>query len=104
MKPSALRTIPSVDKVLQLLGETGLPRPIVVDLVRRELKALRLHKSIPEAPVVVAGIHARLRDVGASRIRPLINGTGILVHTNFGRAPLGPGAIDALSTIGTNYS
>jgi hypothetical protein len=35
MKPSRLRAIPSVDKVLQALGDTGLPRPIVLDIVRR---------------------------------------------------------------------
>ncbi len=40
----------------------------------------------------------------ASRIRPLINGTGILIHTNFGRAPLGPAVIEALSSIGSNYN
>ena len=34
----------------------------------------------------------------------MINGTGILVHTNFGRAPLGPDVISALSTIGSNYN
>ena len=39
-----------------------------------------------------------------SRIRPVINGTGILVHTNFGRAPLSPEAISALSAIGSNYN
>ena len=48
MKPSRLRAIPSVDKVLQALGDTGLPRPIVVDVVRRELKALRAQKTIPD--------------------------------------------------------
>ena len=47
MKPSRLRAIPSVDKVLQALGDTGLPRPIVLDVVRRELQALRAQKTIP---------------------------------------------------------
>ncbi len=34
----------------------------------------------------------------------MINGTGILVHTNFGRAPLGPDVVSAISTIGSNYN
>jgi len=42
--------------------------------------------------------------VQVSRIRPVINGTGILVHTNFGRAPLSPEAISALLSIGSNYN
>ena len=105
MKASRLRAIPSVDKVLQALGGTPLPRPIVVDVVRRELSALRVGKgTLPDLPGVLDGIRARLRDVNASRIQPVINGTGILVHTNFGRAPLAPDAIASLSAIGANYS
>jgi L-seryl-tRNA(Ser) seleniumtransferase len=96
--------IPSVDRLLQSVSDTGIPRPIVVDVVRGELKALRRRKSIPEIATIIAHIRSRLQDVKASRIRPVINGTGILVHTNFGRAPLGPGAVSALSAIGANYN
>ena len=101
---SRLRTIPSVDKVLQSVSDMGLPRPIVVDVVRCELKELRRQKSIPEVGTIIAHVRARLQDVQVSRIRPVINGTGILVHTNFGRAPLSPEAISALSAIGSNYN
>jgi L-seryl-tRNA(Ser) seleniumtransferase len=82
----------------------GIPRPIVVDVVRCELKELRRQKSIPDVGTIIAHVRATLRDVQASRIRPVINGTGILVHTNFGRAPLSAGAISALSVIGSNYN
>jgi L-seryl-tRNA(Ser) seleniumtransferase len=104
MKPSRLRAIPSVDKVLQALGDTGLPRPIVLDVVRRELQALRAQKTIPGLDAVVARLDAVVRDVRAARIQPVINGTGILVHTNFGRAPLGTDVIAAVSRIASNYS
>ena len=104
MKPSRLRAIPSVDKVLLALGDTGLPRPIVLDVVRRELRILRTQKTIPDLDAVVARIRAVVLDVRASRIQPVINGTGILVHTNFGRAPLGPDVVAALSRIASNYS
>ena len=104
MKPSRLRAIPSVDKVLQALGDTGLPRPIVLDIVRRELQALRAQKTIPAFEPLVARIGAVVRDVRAARIQPVINGTGILVHTNFGRAPLGADVIAAVSRIASNYS
>ena len=104
MKPSRLRAIPSVDKVLQALGDAGLPRPIVLDIVRRELQALRAEKMIPDLEAVVARIGAGVRDVRTSRIQPVINGTGILVHTNFGRAPLGADVIAAVSRIASNYS
>ena len=101
---SPLRAIPSVDRVLQSVGDTGLPRPIIVDVVRRELSALRSAKRTPDVDAAVARIRSILQDLRASRIRPVINGTGILVHTNFGRAPLGPDVISALSTVGSNYN
>ena len=104
MRASHLRAIPSVDKVLHSLGDTGLPGPVVVDAVRRSLKALRSKKAIPAAAAVVAGIRSSLASLRASRLTPVINGTGILVHTNLGRAPLGSDGIRALAAIGANYS
>ena len=104
MTSSRLRGIPSVDSILRALGDIGLPAPVVVDTVRRHLKALRLKQTIPAADVIVADIAAILRQLRACRLVPVINGTGILVHTNLGRAPLAPDAIRALSTIGANYS
>jgi L-seryl-tRNA(Ser) seleniumtransferase len=93
-----------VDRVLQSLGDVGLPRPLVVDAVRRELKALRAGKEIPDVPEILARVRSTLAALSASRIQPVINGTGILVHTNFGRAPLGAGATAAISAIGAHYS
>src|SRR4029453_17681915 len=40
----------------------------------------------------------------ASRLQQIINGTGIVIHTNFGRAPIAPEAIRALTEIGSGYS
>src|SRR6185312_7242765 len=100
MNVSRLRAIPSVERMVQALGDVGLPRAIVLDVVRRELRALRSQRVIPQTHDVVARMRVCLQDVAASRIRPVINGTGILVHTNFGRAPLGGDVIEALSTVG----
>jgi L-seryl-tRNA(Ser) seleniumtransferase len=105
MKSSPLRAIPSVDQVLRALGETGLPAPVVTDAVRRHLKALRARKKgVPPAAEVVDAVRSSLRGLRASRLTPVINATGVLVHTNLGRAPLGDGAIRALSSIGRSYS
>ena len=104
MKRSSLRTIPAVGKILLALGETGLPRPTVVAVVRRELAALRKQKKIPDFAAVLAHIRENLGALDASRIRVVINGTGILAHTNFGRAPLGPDVIETLSKIGSQYN
>ena len=104
MKTARLRAIPSVDKILQSLGETGLPAPLVVDAVRRHLQALRSKKRVPGADVIVAEMRSTLDRLRASRIAPVINATGVLVHTNLGRAPLGADTIRALTDIATNYS
>jgi L-seryl-tRNA(Ser) seleniumtransferase len=104
VKHSALRRIPSVEKLAQALGEIELPRPVVLDVVRRELAALRTQKSIPAFDIVLARVRAAVRDLGNSRLRPVINGTGILIHTNFGRAPLAPEAIERLVQISANYN
>src|SRR5207248_963651 len=42
-------------------------------------------------------------DLGRSKIQPLINSTGILVHTNLGRSPLGPAVVQTLTRIAANY-
>jgi L-seryl-tRNA(Ser) seleniumtransferase len=104
MTQSRLRAIPSVEKILQALGDSGLPRPIVLGVVRRELGKLRKQKSVPAFDAVVASVRNSLRELHVSRIRPLINATGILIHTNFGRAPLGTEAVSALTKIGSSYS
>ena len=99
-----LRSIPAVEKVLQKLGETNLPRPAVVAVVRRELAALRTAKTIPDFESVVAQIRSTLHALRSSRLQPLINGTGIIAHTNFGRSPLSCPVIEKLTAIAGSYN
>jgi L-seryl-tRNA(Ser) seleniumtransferase len=98
------REIPAVTKVLDALGDYDLPRPVVVDLVRRELATIRAKAEIPEFESIVASIRRSLENLRATRIRPVINGTGIVIHTNLGRAPLAPGAAPTLNEIASAYS
>src|SRR5260221_4490534 len=105
MKPSAaLRAIPAVEKILQALGDTGLPRPAVVALVRREVAALRRGKAVPDFQALITRIRRAIQELRTTRIQPLINGTGILIHTNLGRAPLGPAVVETLQSIAANYN
>jgi L-seryl-tRNA(Ser) seleniumtransferase len=104
VKTARFRAIPSVDKILQTLGDTGLPAPVVVHAVRRHLQALRSQKAVPNPDAIVAGIRSSLEQLRASRITPVINATGVLVHTNLGRAPLAAESIQALTSVGANYS
>src|SRR5688572_6479931 len=106
MKESPLRVLPSVDRVLRDLGPLDLPRPAVVAVVRRELAAVRagdLNGGVTSQGVV-ARIRQSLDDLRHSRIQPVINGTGIIIHTNFGRSPLGPGVLGAMAEVASNYN
>jgi L-seryl-tRNA(Ser) seleniumtransferase len=102
----SLRAIPQVEKVLQQLGDTGLPRPVVAAVVRRDLAELRKRaaKTNIAFDAVVGGIRSTLATLRAQRIQPVINGTGILVHTNFGRSPIGPRVLETLHEIGGSYN
>ena len=90
MKTQSLRAIPSVEKLLQSLGDAGVPRPAVIAIVRRELATFRKKGVVPEFDTVLGELRGKLAGFRHSRLQPLINGTGILVHTNLGRSPLGP--------------
>jgi L-seryl-tRNA(Ser) seleniumtransferase len=104
MKISALRSIPAVEKVLQSLGDVGLPRPAVLAIVRRELAAVRAQNTVPQFDSILSALRGRLAEFRRSRIQPVINGTGILVHTNLGRSPLGPAVVETLTAIAANYN
>ena len=104
VKSRARREIPAVNKVLEALGHYDLPRPMIVDLVRRELSKIRTKADIPDLESIVDLLRRSLGELHASRLQPIINGTGIVIHTNFGRAPLAPEAIRALNEIGPAYS
>jgi L-seryl-tRNA(Ser) seleniumtransferase len=100
----SLRDIPAVEKVVTELGRCDLPRAVIIALVRRELSAIRAGKSVPDFAAVMARVRAAIDDLWFSKIQPVINGTGIIIHTNFGRAPLGPDVLESLSAIAQNYS
>ncbi len=70
---------PSVDALARSLSDLGLPHPLLVDAARLAIAA-----GDPGSARGRAGILA------ATLLRPVINATGILLHTNLGRAPAGP--------------
>ena len=104
VKSSARRQIPAVGRILDALGQCDLPRPVVVDLIRRKLSQIRAAIDIPEFESIVADLRRSVDEFRASRLGPVINGTGIVIHTNFGRAPLASEAARALNEIGSGYS
>jgi len=104
VKARSRREIPAVSTILESLGSVDLPRPLVVDLVRRELAQLRRSKKIPESAAIVDLVRAAIEKLRASRVQPVINGTGIVVHTNLGRSPLPQGAGEVLRNVASAYN
>ncbi|MEY2410495.1 MAG: L-seryl-tRNA(Ser) seleniumtransferase [Verrucomicrobiota bacterium] len=102
--PTNLRAVPSVEKVLQALGEKDLPRAVVVEVIRKELGAMRRATRVPEFPGVLSAARLALDRLRRRRIQIVINGTGILIHTNLGRAPLGLAVQRTLDALAGNYN
>src|SRR5215218_4890709 len=103
-RSGSLRSIPSVDKVLRDLGETDVPRPAVVALVRRELAAIRAAGDAIDSGGAITRVRAALDGLRRARIQTVINGTGVVVHTNLGRSPLGSAVVGALASVAANYN
>lgn len=114
MTVSALRTLPSVDKLLaQSALATGcrdLPRSVVVAAARDTLDearaALRRAKNgaAPDADALAQDAAARARLASVPQLRRVLNGTGIVIHTNLGRAPLAERARRAVADVAEGYS
>jgi L-seryl-tRNA(Ser) seleniumtransferase len=99
------RALPAVDRVVDALD--GLPRELLVQCARESLAAARDHLarggSADEA-AVVADARARVDAVRADLLRPVVNATGVLLHTNLGRAPIGDDALAAAAEVASGYS
>src|SRR6266513_4822755 len=104
VKSRSRRAIPAVSKILDSLGPIDLPRPLIVDLVRQELAKLRRLREIPEFNAIVDLVRAAIEKFRASRIQPVINGTGVVIHTNLGRSPLPQGAGEVLRNVASSYN
>lgn len=87
-----LRQLPSVDETLAGLSHLlrEFPRPLVVAEVRRALEESRGAIAAGREPEPVEPrVERALRRLAAPSLENVINATGVVLHTNLGRAPLG---------------
>ena len=108
----SLRALPSVDQLLQdpqtkrLIEEYG--RVMTLEAVRESLEEIRAGhpygKELPSAGKILDMARERLMEWITPSLMPVINATGVVLHTNLGRAPLSAEAANALQWAGAGYS
>jgi L-seryl-tRNA(Ser) seleniumtransferase len=115
-KSELLRQIPSVDELLRqprmakLAGR--IPRELLVEVTREVLSSVRAEITGEKGVSVIPIVPSDLEDVIAREVerilsrtlQPVINATGVILHTNLGRAPLSPGILDELRQTAIHYS
>jgi len=108
-RPDARRRLPSVNTLLELSGVRTFmeraPRASVVEAVRAAIEAARVSDGAPRDEAAwLAAVAGELSRIVRPSLRPVINATGVVLHTNLGRAPLADAAIDAMVAVARGYS
>ncbi|UQZ88946.1 L-seryl-tRNA(Sec) selenium transferase [Deltaproteobacteria bacterium Smac51] len=109
-----LKAIPKVDLVLEAAtaepGLAALPRHILVESIRRALEKIRAGildgrlTSVPGQAQLLADIAAEAKAEQLFSLRPVINATGVVLHTNLGRAVLSAEAAAHAAAVASSYS
>ncbi|HAB29308.1 MAG TPA: L-seryl-tRNA(Sec) selenium transferase [Gemmatimonadetes bacterium] len=119
----ARRLIPSLERLLESDAFAGIleahPRGLVVQHLRTELGRVRrelndgkgsvvdpgaLPRDVEDPQLYAVGVEERLRVSATPSLRSVINGTGVILHTNLGRAPLADSALDAMASVARGYA
>jgi L-seryl-tRNA(Ser) seleniumtransferase len=114
MTNELLRKIPKVDDVLKHKDWKRLAREYSEDIAKEALREcldeLRLNikegkaASVPPVSDIVGAAQKRVALITAPRLKRVINGTGVIIHTNLGRSLLAKKAIDAIVNAASYYT
>jgi L-seryl-tRNA(Ser) seleniumtransferase len=109
---SELRQLPAVDQLLQtrqaaeLISTYG--HPLTLEAIRLVLDELREHiqqgETLPQRPAILQLAQQKLETWLEPSFVPVINATGVILHTNLGRAPLSQAAVQAVMGVSAGYS
>lgn len=111
---SSLRALPSVDRLLRDPAAAQLieryPRRLVTEAMREVLDAVRSSArsraaaELPGPSDLIRRVSERLSAISLARLRPVVNATGVVLHTNLGRACLAPEAVAAVAAVAAQSS
>jgi L-seryl-tRNA(Ser) seleniumtransferase len=107
-----LRSLPSVDQILgeeQVLEMISLyGRPVVLESIRQSLDEVRQNaatlSALPEKEELIKRADGLCRGWFSPAFKAVINASGVILHTNLGRAPLCPSALEAIRSVSEGYS
>lgn len=112
-----LRNLPKIDELMLFLERRGLfrqiPREFVreacraaVEDLRRRILAMDAEEvfAMPDLNAVAEGVQKRIGDLASPRLKQVINATGVILHTNLGRAPLSREAVRRVAEVAGGYS
>jgi len=108
----ALRALPSVDRLVGLAqaepAVAAAPRALQVTAAREVIEAARTAAAVGQGVPPLEELAARAAALVARGttlpLRRVINATGVIIHTNLGRAPLARDALDAIANVARGYS
>ena len=109
---AGLRALPSVEQLLQTDAAKGLiatyGRPLTLEAVRNALDAVRTRfpeeATVPGQEELLHRVEQSLQTWTAPTLQSVINATGVILHTNLGRAPLSRAAMQAAQAVSAGYS
>src|SRR6516165_5965459 len=111
-RAAEVRKIPKADRLLATAAEAGLVARLghapVMEAVRAALDGVRERvlagEPCPAQAALEAELLRRLGEAARGSLRRVINATGVVIHTNLGRAPLSEDALAAMRAVGEGYS
>ena len=109
---SDLRSLPSVEQLLQTPQVKDLSaaygRPLALEALRLVLEEARARfpdeGSVPALEALLVQTRELLEEWNAPTLLPVINASGVILHTNLGRAPLSDAALQAATAVSKGYS
>ncbi len=117
-RKAMLKKLPKIDEVILLLEKQNIyalaPRNIVKETCRTVVQNLRdkivearkkgLAEVSSDTASVAREVEKLIRGLYRYNLRRLVNATGVILHTNLGRAPLCPEALQRILEVGRGYS
>lgn len=107
-KNALLRTLPSIEQLLRRPSLAGrlaeVPRARAVEALRLAVRRVRERLLRGEArPFQDADVEEALQLLARPHLRPVLNATGVVLHTNLGRAPLAARALERVAAVAGGY-